>query len=263
MNRFNWTGLIKGIQKKTIKYTPEILTGFGVAGMFTATIMGIMATPKALRLIEDEEIALRKYEKRDITNKDRIRVAAKCYIPTVATLVASSACVIGASRVNYKRNAALAAAYSLSETAFKEYRSKVVETVGQNKEREVRDGLAKDYVEKKKFNGSEEYNIIDTGDGDVLFIDSISGQPFRSSVDAIRQAEGRLLKNMINNDYVSLNDLYYELGLNQTSKFDDLGWHISTNGSIDLDFGSTIFNNKPCMVLQYRVEPKAGYDSFS
>ena len=47
-------------------------------------------------------------------------------IPAGVTVIAAAACIVGANSVNIKRNAALATAYSLSETALKEYQSKVV-----------------------------------------------------------------------------------------------------------------------------------------
>lgn len=266
MKKFNFNDFSRSLKRGTIKYSPEILMGLGTAGMLTAIVMGIAATPKALELIKEEEDrqnedAQFEDEVVPISKKDCIRVAWRCYVPTIVTAAMSTACLVGSSRVNYKRNAALAAAYNLSESAFKNYRAKVMETVGPTKEREVRDGLAKDVVEKK-FKGSEN-EIIETGFGDTIFIDELSGQEFRSSVDHIRRAEGRLLKNMVRNDYVSLNDLYYEIGIRQTPLGNDLGWHISDGKVIDLDFGSTVINDKPCMVLQYRVEPRADYDKFS
>ena len=35
------------------KHSPEILTGIGIAGMITTTVMAVRATPKALILIEE------------------------------------------------------------------------------------------------------------------------------------------------------------------------------------------------------------------
>lgn len=57
-------------------------------------------------------------------------------------------CLIGASSVNLRRNAALATAYTLSESALKEYREKVVETIGEKKEQAVQDAVAKERTSK-------------------------------------------------------------------------------------------------------------------
>lgn len=48
-------GIIKSIRMATKKHSPEILTGIGIAGMITTTIMAVKATPKALILIEDKK----------------------------------------------------------------------------------------------------------------------------------------------------------------------------------------------------------------
>lgn len=262
---FDMSKVVKGVKKTTIRYSPEILMGLGIAGFVSAVVMGIAATPKAMQLIKEEEDrqnidAQFEDDVIPISKKDCIRVVWRCYVPTVVTAAMSTACLIGSSRVNYKRNAALAAAYSLSESAFKDYQAKVLETVGPTKEREVRDELAKDTVEKHHFTGSE---AIRTGNGETLFIDSISGQEFYSSIDKVRAAEGVLNKDIISNDYVSLNELYYQLGIRQTEMAEELGWHLSNGGKVDLDFGTTLINDQPCIVLQYRVEPRSGFDRFS
>ena len=60
------------------KYSPTILTGVSIIGVITTTILGIKATPKALKLINEA-----KNEKGDkLTNKEIVKVAWKPYIPT-------------------------------------------------------------------------------------------------------------------------------------------------------------------------------------
>ena len=93
------------------KHSPEILTGIGVTGMITSTMLAVKATPKALILIEDAK----DVKNNELTTLETIKVAWKPYIPAVVTGIASTACIIGASTVNYKRNAALATAYAISE----------------------------------------------------------------------------------------------------------------------------------------------------
>lgn len=52
-------GIIKSIRMTMKKHSPEILTGIGIAGMITTTIMAVKATPKALILIEDKKMKLK------------------------------------------------------------------------------------------------------------------------------------------------------------------------------------------------------------
>lgn len=59
--------------------------------------------------------------------------------------------------------------------------------------------------------------------------------------------------------YISLNDLYFELGLDNIKLGDELGWNID-KGYIDINFSSQLdANGTPCLVLDYRVAPVYDY----
>ena len=122
------------------KHSPEILTGIGIAGMAYTVVTAVKATPKALRIIEEEKPE---------TKLEAIKATWKCYIPTIVTGVMSTACLIGANSVNARRNAALAAAYNISQAALVEYKDKTLETVGEATEQVIRESIAKDKIEKK------------------------------------------------------------------------------------------------------------------
>ena len=55
MQKLNLPTILNNAKVATMKHSPEILTGIGIAGMVTATIMAVRVTPKALTLIEDEK----------------------------------------------------------------------------------------------------------------------------------------------------------------------------------------------------------------
>ena len=109
---------ISNTQHSVSKHTPAILTGIGVAGTITTVILAVKATPKALELIEKEK----EYQNQlQITPIEVVKVTWQCYVPAVVTGVASIACLIGASSAHMKRNAVLATAYKIAETARNEY----------------------------------------------------------------------------------------------------------------------------------------------
>ena len=130
MNKNTITAAMRSMRTAVKKHSPEILTGIGIAGMITTTVMAVRATPKALILIEEKKDEL---EVDELTPKETIQAAWTCYIPAAAIGTVSVACLIGASSVNMRRRAALATAYTLSESALKEYQEKVVETIGEKK----------------------------------------------------------------------------------------------------------------------------------
>jgi hypothetical protein len=235
------------------KHSPEILTGIGITGMITTTVMAVRATPKALILIEErkEEIGAEKLEAMDM-----VKTTWACYIPAAITGTLSVACLIGASSVNARRNAALATAYTLSESALKDYQGKVIEMFGEKKNEAVKDAVAKDKVEKNPVVTRE---VIITEKGNTLCYDAISGRYFKSDIEKIKKAECELNRQMLDDMYVSLNDFYYEIGLDSVKLGDELGWNVDS-GYIDLSFSSQLASDgTPCLVIDYSVAPRYDY----
>ncbi len=250
------SALVKGLQTSASKHSPEILTGVGITGMLTTTVLAVGATPKALGLIEEEKRA-RIAPELDITPTEVIKVTWKCYIPAAITCGLSMFCLVGANSVNARRNAALAAAYTLSESALKTYREKVIEVIGEKKEQAVRDSVAKDNLAQNPVHSRE---IIITGKGSTRCYDVLSGRYFDSDIDTIKKAVNEINKNMLDEMYISLNDFYYEIGLDSTKLGDDLGWNVR-DGLVELNFSSNLASDgTPCLVLDYTVAPK--YDFY-
>ncbi len=254
MNKPNLSKIAKGIRMSISKHSPEILTGIGIAGMVTTTVMAVRATPKALILIEDKK-AENDVDK--LTPVETIKATWTCYIPAAITGCLSIFCLIGASSVNARRNAAMATAYTLSESALKEYQGKVIETIGEKKEQSVRDAIAKDRIDKNPVSSRE---VIITEKGNTLCYDAISGRYFKSDIDKLKKAENELNRRMRDEMYISLNEFYYEIGLNPTKIGDDLGWNID-HGYIELNFSSQLTDDgNPCLVIDYQVTPRYEYN---
>lgn len=254
MSKINLSNLAKGVRTAMKKHSPEILTGIGIAGMITTTVMAVRATPKALVLIEER---YRDEPDERPRWKTYIKGAWTCYIPSAVVGTLSIFCLIGASSVNVRRNAALATAYTLSESALKEYQEKVIETIGEKKEQSVRDSIAKDRIERDPVTSKE---VIITERGNTLCYDVISGRYFKSDIDKLKKAENELNRRMRDEMYISLNDFYYEIGLNYTSIGDDLGWNID-HGYIELEFSSQLADDgTPCLVIDYEVAPRYEYN---
>ena len=250
------------------KHSPEILTGIGIAGMLTTTVLAVAATPKALRLIESEKkrindsIPNKKHKVTRLTALETVKVAWKPYVPAAITGVASVACLIGASSVHLKRNAALATAYKLSETALTDYRKKTIEMVGEKKEQIIQENTRQERIDRNPVSKNE---VIVTGGGETLCYDSISCRYFKSDIDKINKAVNNLNRDMICDTfgYVSLNDFYDELGIPRSSMGDELGWRVD-RGLIEIGFSSHITDEgKPCVVIDYRVEPRYDYSKFA
>lgn len=261
MTKPNMTALIKNVKMAATKHSPEILTGFGIAGMIATTVMAVRATPKALELIEDKKEELELHPTDSLRPIEIVQATWKCYVPATVTGVMSVACLVGASSVNARRNAALATAYNLSATALADYKEKVIETIGEKKERAVRDKVAEDQINKEPVNQSA---IIVSGNGNTRCFDTITKQRFTSDIEAIKRSINELNRRMINGeDYISLNDFYSEIGMEPVSIGEDLGWNV-TRGLIEVEFSAQLdTDGVPCIVLDYAVAPKRGFNRWS
>lgn len=263
--------VLREVQRTVSKHSPGILTGIGIAGMVTTAILVGKATPKAIELIEEEKDRINYElckEARDNNHDvcaqidhlkpiDAVKVAWKPYIPAVITGTLSIACLLSANSVNARRNAALATAYKLSETALSEYKEKVIETIGE-KEKEVREKVAESHLKKDPVSKS---NVIVTDNGETQFYDPLSGRYFKSETQKVKNIVNELNASMINDigGYVSLNDFYDELGIERVDIGELLGWNL-VKGLIKIDFTSKIADNgKPCVVLDYINPPVYDY----
>lgn len=250
--------VVKNLGGVLNKNSPTILTGLAVGGVVTTVIFAVKTTPKAIDILEeakDQKFPLDESEddtQETISKKEIIQLTWKLYIPTIFMGAATIACIIGSNSINRRRNAALASVYGLTEAAFREYKDKVVETIGKNKELKVRDEINHDKINQNPVSKSE---VIFTGKGDVLCYDSYSGRYFKSDIEKIRQSINDLNQERLSSMWISLNDLYYALGLAETKLGDRLGWDLDKE--LQVSFSSQVAENgEPCLVLNYTAEPR-------
>ena len=272
MSKVNLSNISKQIVRTFQKKTPELLTGMGIGLGACTVVLAVKATPKALMLVEEKkreinhdileeakangDEACQRVDK--LTPLDTVKVTWKCYIPAAVTGIASVTCLVGASTTSARRNAALAAAYTLSETARIDYKKKVKEVIGEKKEQEVRDAIAKDRIERDPIENKE---IIITEKGETRCYDSLSGRYFKSDIDMLNKAVNELNRKMIDQSYMSLNDYYYEIGLPDIKIGDVLGWRVD-QGLVVLDFSAQLSNDGiPCLVVDFKDAPKYDYDT--
>ncbi len=242
---------LKVAKEELSGHSPEILTGLGIAGMFGSVIFSIWATPKAEKAIEEKKKEVNK-EKLDVW--ETVGASWKYYIPAAVSFVGGAACIIGSDNISKKRTAAIAAAYSITETALTEYKSKVVESLGESKDEKVREQIIDDKIRENPPKSSE---VIVTNKGETLFYETISGRYFKSDIDKVRRAENELNRNMRSDIQISVNELYIMLGLPMTNEVNDqLGWDIDY-GYIEFIFSAHISEDEqPCIAIDYRKLPK-------
>lgn len=274
---------LKRLFRTAKKQLPSILTGIGIAGGITATVLAVKETPKAIELIDEAKREKATQQLREmkedatvtdliksteLTPVETVQAVWKVYIPSFLIGSASVACLIGANSVHASRHAALYSAYKLSETALSEYKDKVKEVLPEKKVKEIKQKIAEDKVDKAIVNEPSEIrnNVIVAGDGDIWFIDPFSNQEFLSTTVAIREAIVRLNNRMRTEMFVSLTDLYDEIDnprLCRTATSDNLGWCVD-DGDIYLDPSDAIVRNgKAYIIMDFMKRPEYGYDDKS
>ncbi len=233
--------------------SPAILTGLGVAGVISTVALAIKGTSSAVVVINEEENLRGQEQYLPLTQREKLELVWKFYIPTAASSILTITAIIGANHISTRRNAALLSIYSIADQALKEYQDKVIETIGEKKEERIRDEIAQDKLDANPLEGRE---VILTGKGIYLFFDTLSGRYFRSDLETVRRVQNDFNELLFNDMFLPLNDLYDMLGLEDTEMGRSAGWDVQ-NGKLDIQFSAKIATDgEPCIVLSYPIEPK-------
>lgn len=247
----NLGDMLQRFQKLTIDNSPAILTGVAVAGTVATAFLTGKATIKATELVREQEKFYEKSLVEEVGAREVVRLTWKLYIPPVTTGLLTVTCIIGANRIGTRRAAAVAAAYTLSEKAFSEYRDKVVEKLGEKKEQQVRDEIAQDRVTRNPANSSQ---LVVIDGRSVLCYEAFTGRFFISDMETLRKAENDT-NHQVNNDYyASLTDFYERIGLDKTSLSDEVGWNC--NKLLEVQYSTVLSpDGRPCISIDYAVAP--------
>lgn len=247
--------LFKNIGRMVSENSPAILTAAAAVGTVTTTVLAVRATTNAIRYIDRVESVHGTPSLKRTLFESRIKLVWKHYVPVMTMGGVTVSCIIGANTISARRSAALLTAYSLSEATFREYKTKVVETLGASKDQKVIDEIAQDRVDKNPIGNNE---VLITSGGDVLCYDELSGRYFESSVETIRKAQNDINAEIINNMYASQNEFYSQIGLPPITMGDELGWR--SDHLMEIKFTTVLSeDNKPCLAMNYDQFPIKSY----
>lgn len=245
---------LAGLQLK--KYSPEILVVAGVVGTVASAVMACKATTKLNDIlvkakqdvevihdaIEHPETLPGEYTPED-GRKDLTIVYTqtglkliKLYGPSLALGTLSIASILTSSNILRKRNMALAAAYTVIDKSFKQYRGRVVERFGEALDKELRfnvkakevdeiivDKNGKEKTVKKTINVSDPNDYSDYA---RCFDDGCTGWDKDSEVNLLFLKHQQNYANELlrSNGYLFLNDVYDMLGIPRTKAGQVVGW---------------------------------------
>ena len=256
--------LAKKIEKLVVDNSPAILTTIGVTGSLTMAYFAGTASYKAAEILLAEQRTLNNKAQAGepehiLEPKEKFLLVWKLYIPAAGTGILTITSIVGANRIGARRAAAMAAAFSLSEKAIAEYKDKVVEKIGDVKEKKIRDEIAQDRVDKHPVSSR---GVILTGNGEVLCYEAYTDRYFKSSMEALKSAQNELNFEILNNHYASLTDFYRLVGLPPTSCSSDFGWN--HDKIMDLVITTCMSDDdQPCISIDYDIVPIREYEHFT
>lgn len=181
--------------------------------------LAIHDTVKAMDVISEmkQELAVNGEE---LSKKDIVKGSIKCYIPTIIATSLTVGTTIAVGARNSRIQAVLASSVALYMTQYESYRKHAIETLGEEKDKEMIEKVAEDqYVFQKEKLAREKSNVDDT-----LFFDDHSGRFFWSNKEDVLSAEYELNRCFILNGEAELGVFYQALGIEPTPLSQYIGW---------------------------------------
>lgn len=249
----------KGLMLQT--HSPQLLLGAGVVSMISGTALACRATLKLDDVLSkaesDRDIAKvmaetqpDQYSAEDLkSDATRIMVRTtleigKLYLPAAALNLAGIAMLTKSYSILNTRNAALAAAYTAVDKAFREYRERTVEKYGEDVDRQLRYGT-ENVVIQHPGNRKDE-TIVRVGPGTpsqyARFFDQTCA-PWSKDPEInliwLRCQQSYLNEILISRGHVLLNEAYDTLGMERSEAGCVVGWMVDDNDVADnyIDFG--------------------------
>ena len=255
------TSFVKAYKKAENVMTENgstILTVLGIGGFIVSILLAIEETPTAEEKLKEleKEMALEADAGIDYIPPSKeqviIRKAKKVvpvYAPTIITATLSTACIACAKKADSKKIAVLTTAYELSEASRRDYIRKVKEKIGEKAEAEIQDAYYKEKIENTMPSGPQDSSIICTGRGEQLFYDAATGRYFRCSTLWLDKCRVNISQMIFTDDYASLNELYYMIGLDPVELGNLAGWNNkddldSTTKLIDMRYDTNCYMTK-------------------
>lgn len=250
---------------KLSKHSPHILFGAGIVGVAASGVLAARATLKLEFVLDEHEEMAEKVNNafwitdNDYGVKERRHDLALLYTRTTVNITKlygpalivgglAVAALTGSHHILTKRNAALTAAYAVLDKGFKEYRGRVVEDQGVEKDNEYYKGIKKETVTETSEDGKSVKIVENVTRGaspyGVLFN---AGNPNWNERPELNYLFIRGVQNYMNDlfkaqGYLFLSDVYDALGFQQTKASRVVGWHKkSKDGDNYVDFG--VFEN--------------------
>lgn len=253
-----------GLQLLAVKKnSPVLMFGVGVVGFGATIYLSSRATLKMDGILKEGEaekdrIAAGAEEGSEERKKAGVAVRintamkiAKVYSPAFVVGVITVAALTGSHVTLTRRNAGLTAAYVALDKGFREYRARVVEELGADKDTEFRYGTTDVQIAEDQPDGGVEVKdmkqIKQIGSIYARIFDKGASRHWDSAYGENQRfisSQQTYANNLLDSrGYVFLNEIYESLGLPHTTAGSQVGWvsdkhrGFTTTGDGRIDFG--------------------------
>ena len=234
---------------KLEKHAPEILVAIGVGGGITATVLACKATLAAQDILADSKDKVDEINSLDSKDEVRQNELKKVYIHTGLELarvygrsmdlgIAFVVRILCSNMLMRNRVATLVTAYGTLDSAFKEYRKRVADNFGEDKELET----YHDVKLIEETTGEGEIVSLAKRNDDIEKVDgySIYARCFDEynpnwkdnadyNLDFLRGIQQYLNAQLEYRGFLFLNEAYRELGFEETPAGQLVGWIYDPN----------------------------------
>jgi hypothetical protein len=238
------------------KHSPVVLFGAGILGVVATAVLASRATLKLDDLLNEHNETMEKIknaesiEEFDENDAQKARALlyvrtfgriGKAYLPAVAIGIGSICALTGSHIILTRRNVALTAAYAAIDKGFQDYRRRVIEQYGEDKDFELRFGEFDKEVLETKDGAIEVRRLKAPTDASVyarIFDDSCPDWNNNAEYNRIfLTAQQSYFNNLLRaRGFVTLNDVYRNLGFEETREGMIVGW-VNGMGDDFIDFG--------------------------
>lgn len=260
------TAIVKFASRQALlvsKNAPTIMFAGGVTGVIATTVLACRGTLKLDKVLAEAEAKHQaadaiaadpqhpNYTKSD-AKKDHFTVKVelaqdlvKIYGPAVIVGVVSVGLLTRSHVILNQRVTALGAAYTALDKGFKQYRARVVEELGEDKDLEFRHGteVIKESVETSSGTKTVEHRVLTPTEGSIYgrYFDestskSYSREPWKN-LTFLKINQNYLNDQLKARGFLFLNEAYEQLGLSWTPEGQQVGWLLNGDGDGFVDFG--------------------------
>ena len=280
-------GLMAPVTSKLAKHSPEILLAGGITAIVGGAVLGSVTTWKKLpERINDRDERMAMCEPSTSKEKtaaylEMAKGVALDYAPSALLVGGGIMMVVGGHCQLRSRIGALSAAYVTLESAYSEYRSRVVEDYGEDVDRKYRLGIHdQEMVSIKKSKNGKEKEVTEVveavhADGEgysmyARYFDAFNSNAFvrdqEANFDFLRIQQNLANEKLQRKGYLFLNEVYDSLGFKEVPEGQLVGW-VKGMGEDYVDFGifearnadmldfvNNNYDNPNCFVLDFNVD---------